>query len=145
MIWRQVTINMDQIEAFQDFMISRARADFGGNAPARQITIDAPLSPQAADLGLLDWMDQGPFGTGFENLTFLLDGVTLGPVRKIGKDQNHLALAISDGKARLDGIAFNVAGTALGDALLAASDGRLVQITGVLTAIAIGIVSPHNC
>ena len=63
---------------------------------------------------------------------FLLDGVTLGPVRKIGKDQNHMAVAISDGMARLDGIAFNVAGTALGDALLSASDGRPVQIIGRL-------------
>ena len=127
------TINMDKIEPFQDFMISRARADFGGDAPARQITIDAPLSPQAADLGLLDWMDQaGPYGTGFENLTFLLNGVTLSPVRKIGKEQNHMALAISDGIARLDGIAFNVAGTALGDALLSASDGRPIQIIGRL-------------
>ena len=127
------TIDMEQLDAFQAFMIARARADFGGDAPARKITIDAPLSPQAANLALLDWMDQaGPYGTGFDPLMFLLDGVTLGPVRKIGKDQNHMAVAISDGMARLDGIAFNVAGTALGDALLSASDGRPVQIIGRL-------------
>ena len=61
-----------------------------------------------------------------------MDRVTLGPVRKIGKDQNHMVVAISDGMTRLDGVAFNVAGTALGEALLAASDGRPIQMIGRL-------------
>ena len=127
------TLKMTQFDAFQTFLESRAMSDFKGETPVKTITIDAPLSPHAATLDLLDWMDQaGPYGTGFEPLTFLLDRVTLGPVRKIGKNETHMAVAINDGMSRLDGIAFRATGTALGDALLMASDGRPVQIVGRL-------------
>ena len=127
------TIAMDQLPAFQDFLNERARADFGGDAPAREIAIDAPLSPHAATLDLLDWMDQaGPFGTGFEPLSFMLDRVTIGPVQKIGKDKSHMVMALSDGIGRLDAIAFRATGTPLGDALLMASDGRPAQVVGRL-------------
>ena len=127
------TLNMEQLPAFQAFMESRAKADFNGAAPARVMAVDSMLSPHAATLDLLDWMDQaGPYGTGFDPLTFMLDHVTLGPVRKIGKDDAHMAMSISDGMANLAGIAFRVTGTPLGDALLAASDGRPVQILGRL-------------
>jgi single-stranded-DNA-specific exonuclease len=78
-------------------------------------------------------MDQaGPFGTGFEPFRFMMDHVTIGSVRIIGKDESHMAMTISDAMGRLNGIAFRVVGTALGDALLQASDGRPMRVVGRL-------------
>ncbi len=127
------TINMDRLPEFQAFLNERAKADFGGDAPPRLYAIDAPLAPHAASLDLLNWMDQaGPFGTGFEPFRFMMDHVTIGSVRIIGKDESHMAMTISDAMGRLNGIAFRVVGTALGDALLQASDGRPMRVVGRL-------------
>ena len=127
------TIDMEKFGEFQDFMNARAQQDFGSDAPLAELKIDAPLSPSSADLTLLDWMDRaGPFGTGFEALTFMMDKVSFASVRKIGQTEAHIAVSISDGQKRLDGIAFGATGTALGDAILSAADGRLVRLAGRL-------------
>ncbi len=53
-----------------------------------------------------DMQKLAPFGVGNQKPLFIFPGVSIGPVRSFGKQQNHLGLSLSRGDARTEGIAF---------------------------------------
>ena len=127
------TIDMTKLDEFQQFLNARAQEDFGADSPAQEHMVDAPLSAAAATIDLLNWMDQaGPFGTGFPEPRFMLQGVRIGGLRTMGAESTHLAMRLQDASGQVDAVLFRAKGTALGDAISAANDGRLLQVLGRL-------------
>lgn len=127
------TIDMDKLPEFQRFMNDRAAADFGTDGPAVERQVDAPLSAGAANLTLLDWMEKaGPFGTGFPDPRFMISSARVAGLRTMGAESAHMAMRINDGSGQVDAVLFRAKGTALGEALLAAQDGRPVDVLGRL-------------
>lgn len=128
------TIAPDQLDAFGDFMNQRAEAAFGAEGPVVERRVDSRLAAGHCTLDLLAWMERaGPWGTGFPEPCFLLEGVRIEGLRAIGKDHSHRAFRISDATGSVDGVAFRVAGTDLGQALDAEGDGRPVDLLGRLS------------
>lgn len=127
------TVDMEQFDDFKAFMIDRAKADFGSDEPLLERHVDAPLSAREAGLSLLGWMDRvAPFGTGFPEPLFMMQGVVIEGLRSMGAGQDHMAMRLKDSTGQLDGVAFRVKGTDLGKALMEAADGRLIQVLGRL-------------
>jgi single-stranded-DNA-specific exonuclease len=127
------TLDMAKLDEFQGFMNGRACADFGEESPMLKHIIDAPLGAGGANLELLDWMEEaGPFGTGFPEPRFMLSSVTITGLRTMGAESAHMAMHLCDGSGQVDGVLFRSKGTALGEALLAACDGRPVSVLGRL-------------
>jgi len=125
------TLDMDNLEHFQDFMDERARADFGRDGPRVAHRLDAPIGAGHCTLEMLDWLDQaGPFGSGFPQPCFCLDHARVEGFRTMGRDKTHLAMRLADSSGQVDAVAFGVAGTPLAAALQAATDGRPMRILG---------------
>jgi len=125
------TLDMEMLEPFHEFMEQRAKADFGKDGPVVAHCVDAPIGAGHCSLELLDWLDQaGPFGSGFPEPRFCLDHVTIEGFRTMGRDKSHLAMRLKDGAGQVDAVAFRVAGTPLAAGLLAATDGRPMQVLG---------------
>ena len=127
------TVDMEQFELFRAFMIERAEAAFGAEGPLREFTYDSPIAAGYCTLDLLNWLDlAGPYGSGFAEPLFRLDAVRLKGVRRMGKEENHLRMQIEDATGRVAAVVFRVAGTALGQAIEEAADGRPVDVLGCI-------------
>jgi single-stranded-DNA-specific exonuclease len=92
---------------------------------------DAVLALGAVTLDLFDAVaGLGPFGTGSPEPIFALSNVSVTGLRAAGSG-GHMRFTAEDSGARLDGIAWRVAGTPLGDAL---HSGRRLHLAGRLKA-----------
>ena len=119
-----------QLEPFRAFL-SEA---FDGVVPAEhEMMLDAIVSPRGAGPGLVaDLARAGPFGAGNPEPVLLVPDAQVVFADVVGRDHVRLRLAGGDG-ARLDVIAFRVAASALGQALLAAR-GKKIHAAGRLRA-----------
>ena len=125
------TLDMDKLDAFKAFMNTRARHEFGQDAPSIERDVAGPLAAGAADLALIDWLDRlGPFGTGFAEPSFLLKAVNIEGLRSMGGDAAHRSMQIKDQTGRLRAVAFRVAGTPIAEALDQAAQGQPIDILG---------------
>lgn len=133
------TLDMQHYEAFRAFLNTRARHELasankaeGEATNALQDDLHPQIKPVAAEVSLaectpsfVDWLDRaGPYGRGFPTPLFLVRGVRATSVAHIGRDNRHIAMQLDDGEGRGRGVAFRVAGTALGRALAEMGDGR---------------------
>ena len=128
------TLDMDNLQAFQEFMNDRAKQDFGLDNPVIEREVAAPLGANAANLGMLDWLDRlGPYGTGFPEPSFLLKHVMIDGLRSMGGNGSHRSMRLKDQTGSVKAVAFRVGGTALAEAMDSASDGRPVDVLGKLS------------
>ena len=98
---------------------------------AAALELDAVSSPSAATPALVREIAlAGPFGAGNPEPLLGFADVSVAFADLVGSDHVKLRLAGGDG-ARLDAIAFRVAGTKLGEGLLA-SRGRRIHVSGKL-------------
>ncbi|GAA0579472.1 single-stranded-DNA-specific exonuclease RecJ [Rhizomicrobium electricum] len=120
-----------QVEPFRLFL-SEAFAK-GGPIADVPLAIDATVSPGGATLGLArDLQLAGPYGSGNPEPLLAIPDVRVGFADVVGRGHVRLRLVGGDG-ARLDAIAFRVAETPLGDALLK-SRGANIHAVGRLRA-----------
>ncbi|TFI59043.1 single-stranded-DNA-specific exonuclease RecJ [Sphingomonas parva] len=125
-----VTVAADRIEALADFLEERLAADIARAVDGRALKLDAVLAPGGVCPDLCDALDAGgPYGAGWP-----APRVAAGPVRIVKADvvgSGHLRLVVSgDDGRRIKAIAFRMADTPLGQAMLACPPHRKLWIAG---------------
>jgi single-stranded-DNA-specific exonuclease len=125
-----VTVAAGAIDALADFLEERLAADVAAASDRRALLLDAVLAPGGVCPALCDALDVGgPYGMGWP-----APRVAAGPVRVIkadivGADHLRVIVAGDDGR-RIKAIAFRMANTPLGEAMLAAPPHRRLWIAG---------------
>jgi single-stranded-DNA-specific exonuclease len=125
-----LTVAADRIEALADFLDDRLGADIAAARDSRALLLDAVVAPGGVSAGLCDALDAGgPYGAGWPG-----PAVAAGPASVVKADvvgANHLRViaAGADGR-RLKAIAFRMAESPLGEALLAAPPHRKLWLAG---------------
>jgi single-stranded-DNA-specific exonuclease len=127
-----LTIEPEKIEAFANFMIERIGAA-GLNSPeGRVLPVEGALRIEGATPSLCAVVAKvGPFGSGNREPVFAFAGVRMVHASVVGEE--HVRCVFSDGKSRLNGIAFRALQTPLGKALLE-SKGRPMHVAATLKA-----------
>ena len=125
-----LTIARDQLEALADFLDERLSKDVARGRDDRALLLDAVLAPGGVCPDLCEALEVGgPYGAGWP-----APRVAAGPVRIIKADvvgQGHLRLIVAgDDGRRIKAIAFRMADSALGQAMLAAPAHRKLWIAG---------------
>lgn len=125
-----LTVTRDRIDALADFLDARLAEDVASGRDGRALLLDAVLAPGGVCPELCDALEAGgPYGAGWP-----APRVAAGPVRIIKADvvgNGHLRLVVAgdDGK-RIKAIAFRMAESPLGEAMLAAPAHRKLWIAG---------------
>jgi single-stranded-DNA-specific exonuclease len=125
-----LTVARGQIDALADFLDERLAAGVARGRDDRALLLDAVLAPGGVCPTLCDAMDAGgPYGAGWP-----APRVAAGPVRIVKADvvgNGHLRLIVSgDDGRRIKAIAFRMADSPLGQAMLAAPSHRKLWIAG---------------
>ncbi|HEY7810714.1 MAG TPA: single-stranded-DNA-specific exonuclease RecJ [Allosphingosinicella sp.] len=125
-----VTVEAGKIDALAEFLEERLSADVARASDGRSLLLDAILAPGGVCPDLCDALDQGgPYGAGWP-----APRVVAGPVRVVKADivgNGHLRLVVAgDDGRRIKAIAFRMAESALGEAMLSAPPHRKLWIAG---------------
>jgi single-stranded-DNA-specific exonuclease len=125
-----LTIERGKVEAFCDFLDDRLAADVATSRDDRALLLDAVLAPGGVCPDLCDALEAGgPYGAGWP-----APRVAAGPVRVIKADvvgNGHLRLIVAgDDGRRMKAIAFRMAASPLGEAMLAAPSHRKLWVAG---------------
>lgn len=123
-----LSLQPEQVEAFDTWMVSHMEQFSEERAAALELVVDAILSPASATPALVDKVAEiGPFGIGAPEPVFGVPSVHVTSVRQVGA--NHLKFIAEDPTGRLDCIAWRSLDTPIGDALRA---GGRVNLVGKL-------------
>ncbi len=126
------SLRPDQVEPFRNFLIGAFIAH-GPTSDDSPLALDAVVSPAGATAALVrDLAQAGPFGAGNPEPTLAVPEARVAFADVVGQGHVRLRLVGGDG-ARLDAIAFRIADTALGQALLGAR-GAKIHAAGRLKA-----------
>jgi single-stranded-DNA-specific exonuclease len=125
-----LTVERGKIEALCDFLDERLAPDVAKSRDDRALLLDAVLAPGGVCPGLCDALEAGgPYGAGWP-----APRVAAGPVRVIKADvvgNGHLRLIVAgDDGRRIKAIAFRMAASPLGEAMLAAPPHRKLWVAG---------------
>jgi single-stranded-DNA-specific exonuclease len=125
-----LTVEVARIEALADFLEERLAVDVARADGDRALLLDAVLAPGGVCPALCDALEAGgPYGAGWPG-----PRVAAGPVRIVKADvvgTNHLRLILAgDDGRRIKAIAFRMADSPLGQAMLAAPPHRRLWIAG---------------
>src|SRR3954464_5115290 len=123
-----LTVAGDRIDALADFLDERLSADVARSRDDRALLLDALLAPGGINATYCDALDAGgPYGAGWPG-----PHVAAGPVSIVKADvvgSGHLrVIAAGDDGRRVKAIAFRMAESALGEALLAAPPNRRLRL-----------------
>ncbi len=125
-----LSLDPEQIPAFDAWMVSHMAQFTAERAAALELAVDAVLAPGAASPELVDRIAGiGPFGVGSPEPVFAVQSVHVTGVRQVGV--NHLRFTAEDSSGRLDCIAWRSADQPLGEAL---KPNARVHLTGRLKA-----------
>jgi single-stranded-DNA-specific exonuclease len=125
------SLSADRFEHLREFLSSRFDGTGAAFDAANALDIDALVSPSGADVALVTEIAKaGPFGAGNPEPLIAIPDARVVFADVVGKDHIKLRVAGGDG-ARLEGIAFRAAGTALGEGLLKAR-GNAIHLAGRL-------------
>jgi single-stranded-DNA-specific exonuclease len=127
-----LTVEQGKIEALIDFLSERLAAAVAQCREDRALLLDAVVAPGGVCPSLCEAMDEGgPYGAGWP-----APRIAAGPVRIVKADivgQGHLRLIVGgDDGRRIKAIAFRMAESELGRAMLAAPPHRRLWIAGRL-------------
>jgi len=127
-----LTVAAGGIDALADFLDERLAADVARSRDDRALLLDALLAPGGINAAYCDALEAGgPYGAGWPG-----PHVAAGPVKIVKADvvgNNHLRIiAAGDDGRRVKAIAFRMAESPLGEALLAAPPHRKLWLAGRL-------------
>ena len=127
-----LTVAADKIDALADFLDERLSADVARGRDDRALLLDALLAPGGINATYCDALEAGgPYGAGWPG-----PHVAAGPVSIVKADvvgNGHLrVIAAGDDGRRVKAIAFRMADSPLGEALLAAPPHRKLWLAGRL-------------
>lgn len=104
-----VTLDPSRVDEFRERLNEAARRAWGGPPPPPLLSLDAAVTlgeltvRQVAELGRL-----GPFGVRNPAVQLAVEGVRLArPPRRLGREQKHLALALTDGSTVAEALWWN--------------------------------------
>ncbi|WP_114954134.1 single-stranded-DNA-specific exonuclease RecJ [Sphingosinicella terrae] len=125
-----LTVAPGRIEALAEFLDARLAEDVARSRDDRALTLDALVAPRGVCPDLCDALDSGgPYGAGWP-----APRIAAGPVGIVKADivgNGHLRLiAAGDDGRRIKAIAFRMADTPLGEAILAAPPHRKLWLAG---------------
>ena len=125
-----LTVARDRIDALGEFLDERLASDVARGRDDRALLLDAVLAPGGVCPDLCDALDAGgPYGAGWP-----APRVAAGPVRIVKADvvvNGHLRLIVAgDDGRRIKAIAFRMAESPLGQAMLAAPPHRKLWVAG---------------
>ena len=125
-----LTVAGDRIDALADFLDGRLARDVSDGRDSRALLLDAILAPGGVCPDLCEALEAGgPYGAGWPG-----PRVAAGPVRIVKADvvgTGHLRLIVAgDDGRRVKAIAFRMADSPLGQAMLAAPAHRKLWIAG---------------
>ena len=125
-----LTVAADRLDALGEFLDERLGADVARASENRALLLDAMLAPGGVCPSLCDALDHaGPYGAGWP-----APRVAAGPVRIVKADvvgNGHLRVIVAgDDGRRIKTIAFRMAESALGQALLSAPAHRKLWVAG---------------
>ncbi|HEX8214078.1 MAG TPA: single-stranded-DNA-specific exonuclease RecJ, partial [Allosphingosinicella sp.] len=118
------------VEALSEFLDERLSADVARSRDDRALLLDAVLAPGGVCPALCDALEAGgPYGAGWP-----APRVAAGPVRVVKADvvgSGHLRVIVAgDDGRRIKTIAFRMAASPLGEAMLAAPPHRKLWVAG---------------
>jgi single-stranded-DNA-specific exonuclease len=125
-----LTVSRDKLAALSDFLEERLAADVARSRSGQALLLDAVLAPGGVCPDLCDALEAGgPYGAGWP-----APRIAAGPVRIVKADavgNGHLRLVVAgDDGRRIKAIAFRMAESALGAAMLGAPAHRKLWIAG---------------
>ena len=125
-----LTVAKGKIQALADFLDERLSADIAAGRDGRAMLLDAVLAPGGVCPELCDALDSGgPYGAGWPAPRVAAGPVSIVKADIVGNGHLRLVVAGGDGK-RIKAIAFRMADSALGEALLSAPAHRKLWIAG---------------
>ena len=125
-----LTVERNMIETLSDFLEERLAADVARGRSGQALLLDAVLAPGGVCPDLCDALDAGgPYGAGWP-----APRIAAGPVRVVKADivgNGHLRVVVAgDDGRRIKTIAFRMADSALGEAMLSAPAHRKLWVAG---------------
>ena len=112
------TVREDKIEVLHHFLNERMAGAVADYAAGRTLKLDGWIRCAGATLELIEQIEQaGPFGAGNPAPRFGVRDASIVNISVMKEKHLRLVLADAHGKGRLNAVAFNVAGTTLGEAL----------------------------
>ena len=125
-----LTVAADGIEALADFLDDRLGADVARSREDRALLVDALVAPRGVSPELCDALEAGgPYGAGWPAPRVAAGPVSIVKADVVGSGHVRLVAAGDDGR-RVKAIAFRMAETPLGEALLAAPPHRKLWLAG---------------
>ncbi|MGZ8362200.1 MAG: single-stranded-DNA-specific exonuclease RecJ, partial [Allosphingosinicella sp.] len=125
-----LTVAPGGIEALADFLEERLAADIARGRGDRALILDAVLAPGGVCPELCDALDAGgPYGAGWPAPRVVAGPVSVIKADVVGNGHLRLIVAGDDGR-RIKAIAFRMADSPLGEAMLAAPAHRKLWVAG---------------
>lgn len=128
-----LTVAVDKLAELEVFLTARVAPAMAGQPQRHEISLDGVLTVSGASRDLFDTLEgAGPYGAGHPEPRFAIANAEVVKADLVG--QNHVRLVMAGPRGgRLKGIAFGVADSPLGQALLSAR-GRALHVAGHLRA-----------
>ncbi|MBV9882850.1 MAG: single-stranded-DNA-specific exonuclease RecJ [Sphingomonadaceae bacterium] len=127
-----LTVAGERIDALADFLDERLSADVARSRDDRALLLDALLAPGGVNAAYCEAMEAGgPYGAGWPGPHVAAGPVSIVKADVVGSGHLRVIAAGEDGR-RLKAIAFRMAESALGEALLAAPPHRKLWLAGRL-------------
>ena len=128
-----LTVALNKLAELEAFLTERIAKAMAGQPERHEISLDGALSVSGATRDLFDTLEgAGPFGAGHPEPRFAIANADVVKADLVG--QNHVRMVLAGPRGgRLKGIAFGVADSPLGQALLSAQ-GRSLHLVGHLRA-----------
>lgn len=128
------SVDISNLEGFRAFMNERISEKTGGGAFSSELRIEGAISVRGATVDLAEELARlAPFGPGNPEPRLLIKDAYIGFADVVGGDHVRFNVKAGSGGGSVDGIAFRVVGTPLGDYLLSKND-RPVHLVGKLKA-----------
>jgi single-stranded-DNA-specific exonuclease len=125
-----LTIAGDRIDALADFLDERLAADVAKSRDDRALLLDALLAPGGVSGAYVDAIEAGgPYGAGWPGPRVAAGPVSIVKADVVGNGHLRVIAAGADGR-RVKAIAFRMADSPLGEALLAAPPHRKLWLAG---------------
>lgn len=102
-----LTLPVENIDLLRQNLIAQAEEGLSDDQLIPKVLIDVPLAINEIDVSALQSLDRlRPFGMDFAKPMYLIENVQANQVRRIGADQSHLKMEVTDGGEALDIIGF---------------------------------------
>lgn len=103
-----MTLPLEHVDELRTRLDAQARACLTEEQLTPVINIDIPLKIDEISADAIEEIAKlGPFGTDFPKPVYVLEGVEIASMRKIGAAENHIKMELTDGFEKLDSVGFN--------------------------------------